>query len=151
VPAHDPDSCAYDYAVLHVVPHVERGEFINAGVIVCSTARAFLKARIELDEARLLALDPAADIDTVRAALQAIVRVCEGGESTNESNGSKGAGPIGELPLRARFDWLTAPRSTIIQTSAVHAGRCVEPADALEWLLQRMVRSPSDARDAGRI
>jgi hypothetical protein len=132
--------------VVRVVPHVERGEFINAGVIVCSTARGFLKARIELDEARLLALDPAADIATVRAALEAIVRVCEGGQGSESGNG---AGPIGELPLRARFDWLTAPRSTIIQTSAVHAGRCVEPTAALEWLVQRMVRVADDENDAG--
>jgi len=125
------DSCGYDYAVVRVVPHVERGEFINAGVIVCATARAFLKARVELDEARLHALDPGADAATVRAALEAIVQVCEGGAA---------AGPIGELPLRARFDWLTAPRSTIIQTSAVHAGRCAEPEAALEWLMRRMVR-----------
>lgn len=127
------DPCGYDYAVVRVVPRVERGEFINAGVIVCATARAFLKAQVELDEARLRALDPTADADTVRAALDAIVRVCEGGA---------GAGPIGELPLRARFDWLTAPRSTIIQTSVVHAGRCTDPEAALDHLVQRMVRLP---------
>jgi len=125
------DSCGYDYAVVRVVPHVERGEFINAGVIVCATARAFLKARVELDEARLRALDPGADAATVRAALEAIVQVCDGG---------KAAGPVGELPLRARFDWLTAPRSTVIQTSAVHAGRCAKPEAALEWLMRKMVR-----------
>ena len=128
---HDP--CAYDYALIRVIPHVERGECINAGVLVCSTARAFLKARIELDEARLLALDPAADLATVRAALEAFVRICEGGSR---------AGPIGELPLRARFDWLVAPRSTVIQTSPVHSGRCSDLEDAMERLLQRMVRRP---------
>lgn len=131
---HDP--CAYDYALIRVVPHVERGECINAGVVVCSTARAFLKARIELDEARLLALDPSADIPTVLAALDAFVRICEGGAQ---------AGTIGALPLRARFDWLVAPRSTIIQTSAVHAGRCSDLDDAMEKLLQRMVRRPAAA------
>ena len=128
---HDP--CAYDYALIRVLPHVERGECINAGVVVCSTARGFLKARIELDEARLLALDAAVDIPTVSAALDAFVRICEGGPQ---------AGPIGELPLRARFDWLVAPRSTVIQTSPVHSGRCSDLEDAMERLLQRMVRRP---------
>ena len=128
---HDP--CAYDYALIRVVPHVERGECINAGVLVCSTSRAFLKARIELDEVRLLALDPAADIPAVSASLATFVRVCEGGPQ---------AGPIGQLPLRARFDWLTAPRSTIIQTSPVHSGRSSDLDDAVERLLDRMVRRP---------
>jgi hypothetical protein len=128
---HDP--CAYDYALIRVLPHVERGECINAGVLVCSTARGFLKARIELDEARLLALDATVDLATVSAALEAFVRICEGGPQ---------AGPIGEMPLRARFDWLVAPRSTVIQTSPVHSGRCSDLEDAMERLLQRMVRRP---------
>ncbi|MES2938959.1 MAG: DUF3037 domain-containing protein [Pseudomonadota bacterium] len=134
---HDP--CAYDYALIRVVPHVERGECINAGVVVCSTARVFLRARVELDQARLRALDPAADIPTVVAALDAFVRICAGGPQ---------AGPIGELPLRARFDWLVAPRSTIIQTSAVHAGQCSDLDAAMERLLRRMVRPPAAARPA---
>jgi hypothetical protein len=135
---HDP--CAYDYTLIRVVPHVERGECINAGVLVCSTARAFLKARIELDTGRLLALDPAADIPTVLAALQAIERICEGGPQ---------AGAIGALGLRARFDWLTAPRSTIVQTSAVHTGRGTDLDAAMERLLQRMVRRPGSVKKAG--
>jgi Protein of unknown function (DUF3037) len=133
-----PDPCAYDYALLRVVPHVERGEFVNAGVVVCCTGRQFLKARVDLDEARLLALDSQADVGAVRAGLDAIVRVCEGGPA---------AGPIGKLPLRARFDWLVAPRSTIIQTSCVHAGRATDPDAALERLLERMVRRPVVAND----
>ena len=128
---HDP--CSYDYALIRIVPHVERGECINAGVVVCSTARSLLKARIELDEARLLALAPSADIDLVRSALEAFERICEGGPR---------AGPIGALPLRARFDWLVAPRSTIIQTSPVHAGVCPDVEAALERLLDGMVRRP---------
>jgi hypothetical protein len=135
---HDP--CAYDYALIRVVPHVERGECINAGVVVCCTARGFLKARIELDEARLLALDGSADIATVGAALQAFVRVCEGGAA---------AGALGALPLRARFDWLVAPRSTMIQTSPVHAGLCSDPEAAMERLLERMVRRPQPDREGG--
>jgi hypothetical protein len=132
---HDP--CAYDYALIRVVPHVERGECINAGVVLCCTARGFLKARIELDEERLLALDPSADIATLRAALDAFVRACEGGAQ---------AGAIGALPLRARFDWLVAPRSTMIQTSAVHAGLCSDLEAAMERLLERMVRKPQSSR-----
>lgn len=132
---HDP--CAYDYALIRVVPHVERGECINAGVIVCCTAHAFLKARIELDAARLLALHPSADVAGITAALEAIVRVCEGGPQ---------AGPIGELPLRARFDWLVAPRSAMIQTSPVHVGRCTDLDAAMERLLQQMVRRPAEGR-----
>lgn len=135
---HDP--CAYDYTLIRVVPHVERGECINAGVLVCSTARGFLKARIELDAERLLALDPAADIPIVLAALQAIERICEGGPE---------AGPIGALGLRARFDWLTAPRSTIVQTSAVHTGRGSDLDAAMERLLQRMVRRPGPVHKEG--
>jgi hypothetical protein len=126
---HDP--CAYDYALIRVVPHVERGECINAGVVVCSTARRFLQARIELDAARLLALEPSVDLPTVSAALDAFSRICAGGPQ---------AGPIGALPLRARFDWLVAPRSTMIQTSAVHSGRCVDLELAMERLLDKMVR-----------
>ena len=131
--------CAYDYALIRVLPHVERGECINAGVLVCSTARAFLQARIELDEARLLALDPGVDIPTVVAALDAFARICAGGPQ---------AGPIGELPLRARFDWLVAPRSTVIQTSAVHSGVCSDLEAATERLLQRMVRRPQGRQPA---
>ena len=127
---HDP--CAYDYAVIRVLPHVERGECMNAGVLVCSTARGFLKARVELDEARLLALDPGADVATLSAALEAFVRICDGGPQ---------GGPIGQLPLRSRFDWLVAPRSTVIQTSPVHSGRCSDLEAAMEQLMERMVRA----------
>ena len=93
--------------------------------------RGFLEARIELDAERLLALDPALDLDAARAHLATIPRVCRGGAE---------AGPIGKLPPRERFHWLVAPRSTIIQTSPVHTGRCADPAAALERLLDTMVR-----------
>lgn len=126
-----PDLCTYDYAVVRVLPRVERGEFVNAGVIVACTARGFLQARIELDEARLRALDPGADIDALRTALCAIPAICSGGAA---------GGPIGQLPPRARFDWLVAPRSTSIQVSPVHSGRCTDPAAALEALMDRLVR-----------
>jgi hypothetical protein len=125
---------AYDYALVRLTPRVERGETINVGVIVSCPARDFLEARIELDAARLQALDPAFDLETVRAHLEAIPRICRGGPE---------AGPIGALPARNRFHWLVAPRSTIIQVSPVHTGRTDDPADALERLLATMVRPPS--------
>jgi len=125
----------YDYAIIRVVPRVEREEFVNVGVIVLCPRRRFLEARIELDERRLLAFDSTLDIASVRASLAGIPIMCTGGEQ---------AGPIGTLPQRERFHWLTAPRSTIIQTSPVHSGWCEDPATALEHLLDTMVR-PSRA------
>lgn len=125
------DHCSYDYAVVRVVPRVDREEFVNAGVIVSCPARDFLQARIDLNESRLLALDGAIDLDAVRANLASIPIICAGGPN---------AGPIGKLSPRERFHWLTAPRSTIIQTSRVHTGRCTNPGDVLEHLLNVMVR-----------
>ena len=128
-----PDPCTYDYAVVRVVPHVDRGEFVNAGVIVSCTARRYLQARIELDEARLLALAPALDLTSIRRALGALPAICAGGP---------GAGAFAALGARQRFDWLVAPRSASIQTSPVHSGRCIDLDAALERLMARMVRSP---------
>ncbi len=125
------DHCSYDYAVVRVVPRVDREEFLNAGVIVSCPTRDFLDARIDLDEARLLALDATVDVDAVRQNLASIPIICAGGPD---------AGPIGKLSPRERFHWLTAPRSTIIQTSRVHTGRCTSPGDLLEHLLNVMVR-----------
>ena len=125
---------AYDYAVIRVVPRVERGEFVNVGVVLSCKAGGFLEARIELDEARMRALDPGVDLDVVRAHLEAFAAICAGGDS---------AGPIGRLPARERFRWLTAPRSTVIQTSPVHSGRCDDHATMLERLLDAMVRAPT--------
>ena len=127
VPAHD----MYDYAVIRVVPRVEREEFVNAGVVVSCPARKFLEARIELDPARVLALDPAADIESIKAHLASIPVVCRGGPA---------AGAIGQLTPRERFRWLTSPRSTVIQFSAAHTGRCEDPDALLEWLLKTLVR-----------
>ena len=123
--------CVYDYAVVRVVPCVDCGEFVNAGVIVSCQTRDFLAARIELDAPRLLALDPNADLESIRMNLQSIMRICEGGSQ---------AGPIGALTQRERFHWLVAPRSTIIQTSPVHSGRCGDPREVIEHLLDTMVR-----------
>ena len=126
------DHCSYDYAVIRVVPRVDREEFVNVGVIISCPAKDFLEARIELDEARLLAFAPRIDMDAVRAHLASIPRICAGGPE---------AGPIGQLTPRERFYWLVAPRSTIIQTSRVHTGRCTDPVPVSERLLDRMVRA----------
>jgi Protein of unknown function (DUF3037) len=128
-----PTQSAFEYAIVRVVPRVERGERINAGVIVHCRAHDYLAARIELDEARLLALAPDVDLETVRRHLAAIPRVCEGGPD---------AGPIGLLPLKERFSWLVAPRSTILQTSSVHVGLCDAPDHVLARLLDKLVRAP---------
>jgi hypothetical protein len=121
----------FDYAVVRVVPRVERGEFINAGVIVSCPALQYLKAKVELDERRLAALDPTIDQTTVREHLRAVVAICEGGPQ---------AGPVGLLPPRSRFHWLVAPRSTVIQTSPVHTGLCDDGDRMLERLFDHMVR-----------
>jgi hypothetical protein len=125
--------CSYDYAIVRVVPRVDREEFINAGVVLSCPEHDFLDARIELDERRLLALDPSVDLESVRGNLASIPAICAGGPA---------AGPIGQLSQRERFHWLVAPRSTMIQMSPVHSGRCREPAQILEHLVQTMVRAP---------
>jgi hypothetical protein len=122
---------SFDYAIVRVVPRVERGEFINAGVILfCLTSR-FLEAKVELDEQRLLMLAPEVDVELVRSHLEAIPRICAGGRA---------AGPIGQLPQKERWHWLVAPRSTILQTSPVHSGLCEDPARSLEHLMDTLVR-----------
>ena len=120
----------YDYAVIRVVPRIEREEFVNAGVILSCQKLGFLGARIALDEARLLALAPGVDLELVRRHLAAIPAICAGHAD---------AGPIGALPPRARFHWLTARRSSIIQTSPVHTGRCGDPEATLDRLLEKLV------------
>lgn len=128
-----PTPHTYDYAIIRVVPRVEREEFINVGVIVsCPTAR-HLEARIELDEARLRAFAPTLDVEALRPYLDAIVAICRG---------DAGAGPIAALPPRARFHWLTAKRSSIVQISPAHVGRTTQPERIVEHLMERMVRVP---------
>ncbi|MGO9066308.1 MAG: DUF3037 domain-containing protein [Myxococcaceae bacterium] len=124
---------SFDYAVVRVVPRVEREEFLNAGVVLFCLSRGFLGAQVELDERRLLAFAPEVDVGLVRSHLQALPRICAGGPD---------AGPIGQLPQKERWHWLVAPRSTILQTSPVHSGLCEEPALALEQLVASMVRLP---------
>jgi hypothetical protein len=125
-----PTPSAFSYAVVRVVPHVEREEFVNAGVVVCCEDVEYLAACIALDERRLLALAPDVDLPLVRRHLAAIPLVCAGGD---------GAGPIGALPLRERWRWLVAPRSTIIQLSPAHTGLCGSPQEELTRLVRLLV------------
>lgn len=125
-----PAQSSFDYAVLRVVPRVERGEFVNVGAIVfCRTLR-FLEARFHLDPLRLAALGSDLDISAVEQRLELIRVVCAGGAK---------AGPIGELSQADRFHWLIAPRSTVVQPSPVHTGLCDDPTVALERILKTMV------------
>jgi hypothetical protein len=127
-----PDS--FDYAVIRVVPRVERDEFINAGVILHCRSRAFLAAVVALDQVRLKALYPGVPLDTeaIETALALIPRIAAGDTS---------AGPIAKLPQAERFHWLVAPRSTIVQTSPVHSGLSGDPAGTLDHLVERMVKT----------
>ena len=125
------DHCTYDYALIRVVPRVEREEFVNVGVVMSCPARGFLEARIELDAARLALFGPTLDLDAIRAHLETIPAICKGGP---------GAGTIGRMSPRERFRWLVAPRSAVIQFSAAHTGRCEDPAALLERLMETMVR-----------
>ena len=121
----------FQYAVVRVVPRVERGESLNAGVIVLSRPRKFLGARVSLDEARLRAIDPNADPATILPHLAAIEKIAAGDPS---------AGPIARLSLAERFHWLTSPSSTVIQPSDVHGGMTDAPERSLEDLFERLVR-----------
>ncbi len=124
---------SYDYAVVRVVPRVERGEFLNVGVILFCRTRRFLHTYIALDTSRLLIIAPYLDIDEVKYHLDLLALICDGG---------KDAGPIGQLSQSERFHWLVAPRSTIIQTSPPHSGLCSDPEAVLQALLEKMVHVP---------
>ena len=128
-----PELFSFDYAIVRIVPRVEREEFLNAGVILYGATQRFLRAQVEVDKARLTAFAPWLDIETIEEHLQAIPRICEGG---------KGAGTTGSMEQRARFHWLVAPRSTIIQTSPTHSGVAPDLEAALEHLMNCMVRLP---------
>jgi hypothetical protein len=123
----------FDYAIVRVVPRVERGEFLNAGVILFSSTQAYLESRIGLDAARLRALDPSIDVTSVENYLEAIPKICAGGGE---------AGSIGSLSQRERFHWLVAPRSTVIQTSQVHSGVHDDLGKALDQLFEKFVKAP---------
>lgn len=121
---------AFDYALIQVVPRVERDERLNAGVVLFCPAAGFLGGRIALDEARLRAVAPDADWPAIAAQLEAVRAVCAGDPQ---------AGPIARLSASERFHWLTAPRSTVVQPSPAHAGLCDDPAAALQRLFASAV------------
>lgn len=123
----------YDYVVVRVVPRVDREEFINVGVIVACPELDYLEARIALDDQRLTRAFPWVDIDIVREHLAVIPRIAAGDAD---------AGPIAELGKRERFHWLSAPRSTVVQTSPRHSGFCDDAADVLDALMIAMVEPP---------
>jgi hypothetical protein len=125
----------YSYAIVRVVPRVERGEQINVGVILYAPEKRFLAARIEFDPDRVRMLSPGADLPLIEQHLRSFQGIADG---------STEAGPLAALPQSDRFHWLTAPRSTIIQTSPVHTGMCADPEAALEDLLNGFVR-PADS------
>lgn len=122
-----PMQSTYDYALVHVVPHVARGEYFNAGVILFCRTKRFLGARVQLDAACLHSMTASVDEATLRAHLELIPQICAG------------KGEIGALPLEERFHWLTTPRSTVIQVSDVHSGLCREPEAVLEKLFHTLV------------
>ncbi len=121
---------SYDYAVIRVVPRVDREEFINAGVLIHCRQLDVLEARFALDVARLGALCPVTDPGWVQSHLESIAKIARGGPD---------AGPMGAYSMRERFHWLTAPRSTIVQPSPVHSGVCSDPAATLDHLMKRLV------------
>ncbi|MFE9559510.1 DUF3037 domain-containing protein [Streptomyces sp. NPDC006487] len=121
----------FEYALVRVVPRMERGECFNAGVIVYCRARSYVAARTHLDEAKLLALDPEADVAGVRAALGGVEGVCTGGEFAGQAAGDDAG---------RRFRWLIAPRSTVVQPGPVHIGLTADPAVEVERLLDLLVR-----------
>ena len=118
------------YAIVRVVPHVERGECVNAGVVLFCRTRDFLQARVELDEARLRAIAPDADVEAVHGHLDALARIAASDPE---------AGPIAALPASERFHWLVAPSSTVIQSSPVHTGLSADPEAELARLTERLV------------
>lgn len=120
----------FEYAVIRVVPRVEREEFLNVGVILYCQAQGFLKTLYTLDEARLRAFSAVAEVEEIKERLQAFEKICTGG---------KVGGTIGQLPVASRFRWLTATRSTVVQTSAVHPGLCADAGKMLEHLHTQLV------------
>jgi Protein of unknown function (DUF3037) len=125
----------FSYAVLRVVPHVERGERFNAGVVLYCRQLDFLRAKVALDESRLGALAPGASAGELRLALEGLERVAAGDPD---------AGPIALMPASERFGWLVAPSSTVIQPSEVHTGLCDEPLQTLDQLFAELVEAPRE-------
>ena len=136
-----PTTSSFDYAIIRVVPLVEREEFVNAGVILFCRACPFLGARIALDRERLAALAPQLDLTDVERQLEIIALICQGDPA---------GGLLAALPPAERFHWRVAPRSTVIQTSPVHTGLCDDPEAALEHLVATVVRTPAAPPDGGK-
>jgi Protein of unknown function (DUF3037) len=123
---------AFEYAVLRVIPRVDRGETMNAGIVLYCRPRRYLGARLDLDEDLLRALDPEADVPGVHRALAAMAEVC----------GAGGRGPASEPDIGRRFRWLTAPRSTVVQAGPVHTGLTQDPDSEIDGLLRALVLRP---------
>jgi hypothetical protein len=121
----------FEYAILRVVPRVDRGEAMNAGILLYCRPLWYLRAVIDLDESRLLALDPAADVEAIGRSLAAVAAVCAE---------DPGAGQAGQQDIGRRFGWLTAPRSTVVQPGPVHTGLTADPDAAADRLLRSLVR-----------
>ncbi len=121
----------FEYAVIRIVPQVEREEFMNAGVVLYCPDHKFLKAVIKLDEQRIQAFSPKLDLAELRKYTEAFIQICQG---------SANGGPIGKLSVPERFRWLTARRSTILQTSVVHPGLCREASEMLSRLFSQLVQ-----------
>jgi len=126
-----PAPSSFDYAVVRLVPRVEREEFINVGVILFCRTQGCLITRIEPDLHRLAVLAPNFDLSIVQDQLELTLRICAGGEE---------AGPYGQMSQSERFQWLVSPRSTTVQISSVHCGLCTDPKAALDELFERFVR-----------
>ena len=120
----------YDYAVIRVLPRVDREEFMNVGVILYCAPKNFLRAECDINDERLRAFAGDADLSELNEHLESLCRICKGGED---------AGPIGKLSIGERFRWLTAPRSTIVQTSPVHTGFTEDPENTLKALIAKLV------------
>jgi hypothetical protein len=126
-----PEKHLFEYAVIRVVPRVEREEFLNVGVILYCSAQGFLQTKFELNERRLTAFSDDVDLEELNDRLQAFERICAGRRT---------GGPIGQLATAARFRWLTATRSTVVQTSPVHPGLCADAQQTLNRLFEQLVR-----------
>ncbi len=120
--------CSYEYAIIRVMPRVERQEFINVGIVLACQAKRHLQARIELDKPRIKAFAPQLDLQMLEDYLNTLPQICQG------------QGPLGPVSQRERFHWLVAPRSTIIQLSPIHSGLCENLDAAMEDLLNKLVR-----------
>lgn len=125
-----PDKLLFEYAVIRLVPRVEREEFLNAGIVLYCREKRFLRCLTKLDKAKLDALCPALECDEVEGHLRSFEAICRG---------AKEAGPIGQLDPASRFRWLTATRSTVVQSSKVHPGFCQSPEETLQKLFAQLV------------